>query len=273
MDPGFDTCTTESGYWSITTSASSNSQFAGVLAGILIAAISLLFVQDRVNGTRAIGLFAAAMMALSLDSYLFSNITGLQTYDPESCIRSWAQGLAASGVLAVGGVALVAGLASLMALHASRAVNAANKDRSLIVLGGFLVSAIIAAVTLLMVTAYSEYNKYLAAYADFTGNTHLAVALGSVLVLYTSVVIFRRTSRLYEARTMSCEQLTLQDQRLGVSAVAVAGYAIVAALYAGLIGFSPPFAQSEVGNNVLLVISLAIPAVLFGIIAHSVPGA
>ena len=64
-------CVSENVPWSIITSAATNSSLAAVLAGLLIATIAVLYVENKFEG-HTIALFAAGVVVLALDSYLFS---------------------------------------------------------------------------------------------------------------------------------------------------------------------------------------------------------
>ncbi len=59
-------CTSDN--WSALTSASANSQLAGVLGGFLITAIALLFDRNSREGVHTLALFSSAVLILMLDS-------------------------------------------------------------------------------------------------------------------------------------------------------------------------------------------------------------
>ena len=101
--------------WSIISSAATNSQLAGVLAGFVFSAIVILFVRPGAKSTQALGLFAAAFIVLGFDSYLFSLVAGGST--DRYCLRVWSEGMAASGLLGVGGVVVVSGICWLLSTH------------------------------------------------------------------------------------------------------------------------------------------------------------
>src|SRR5690242_16290103 len=97
-------CTSDS--WSPLTSASANSQLAGVLGGFLITAIALLFDRNSREGVHTLALFSSAVLILMLDSFLFSLITGSQVpADGDRsgiCAIAWTQGAVSTGMLAAG---------------------------------------------------------------------------------------------------------------------------------------------------------------------------
>ncbi|MEV6242655.1 hypothetical protein [Lentzea sp. NPDC051838] len=101
--------------WSVITSAPTNSQLAGVLAGFVFTGIIILFGRPGAKNTQTLGLFAATFVVLGLDSYLFSLVSGGNT-DP-MCARVWSEAMAASGMLAAGAMALIGGIRWLLSHH------------------------------------------------------------------------------------------------------------------------------------------------------------
>jgi hypothetical protein len=101
--------------WSIITSASANSQLAGLLAGFLFSGIVILFALKGPKHTKALGLFCATFFALGFASYLF-NLVGGDTADPH-CARVWSEGMAAIGMGGVGGAGLFSGICWLLSVH------------------------------------------------------------------------------------------------------------------------------------------------------------
>ena len=149
-------CVSENVPWSIITSAATNSSLAAVLAGLLIATIAVLYVENKFEG-HTIALFAAGVVVLALDSYLFSHLTGIKPYSDEwiaaACERAWLQAAPASGMLAVGAVALTCGLAWMMASYVVKWANDPSmnlNDPFLAQLGTRLVRIVIFIVTLLL---------------------------------------------------------------------------------------------------------------------------
>lgn len=100
--------------WTFLGSASSHSQFAGVLGGFLFASVVLLFGTPRSNGRTPpdLSLLLSAFFVLMLDSFLFGVIAGERV-----CARAHTEGTVASGLLAVGAGAIFAGLTRLFESH------------------------------------------------------------------------------------------------------------------------------------------------------------
>jgi hypothetical protein len=118
---GVVTCGTNG--WSIVTSASPNSQFAGILAGFLFTALVFLF-QTTGKHSPVIALFTASFLVLGFDSYLYSAVSGFSAEDNADsrtvslvCNGVWIEGMAASGMLVVGAASLIVGLGYLLIAH------------------------------------------------------------------------------------------------------------------------------------------------------------
>lgn len=103
--------------WSVVTSAATISSFAGILAGFVFTAVTILIARSGVRNTQALGLLSCAFVVLAFDSYLFSSLSG--SISDTNCARVWDQGVPASGMLGVGGLAVVTGLSWLLADRAA----------------------------------------------------------------------------------------------------------------------------------------------------------
>jgi hypothetical protein len=104
--------------WSIATSASTNSQFAGMLAGFVFTGIVILFAMRGSRYTQILSLLCPTFVVLGFDSYMFSHVTGS---DDSLCTRVWTDGMFASGMLAIGAGGVVASVCWLLATHAEDA--------------------------------------------------------------------------------------------------------------------------------------------------------
>ncbi|MFG2380322.1 hypothetical protein [Streptomyces avermitilis] len=103
--------------WSIVTSAPTNSQLAGLLAGFVFAAIILVLTQNGASPLRinTLRLFVAGSIVLALDSYAFSLLTG--DVAEGVCSRIWTESLMANGMLVVGAIAVISGLSWQLAAY------------------------------------------------------------------------------------------------------------------------------------------------------------
>ncbi|MER7894303.1 hypothetical protein ABTX15_31300 [Micromonospora sp. NPDC094482] len=101
--------------WSIITSASTNSQFAGVLAGFVFTGIVMLFAMRGGRYTQALAVLSPTFIVLGFDSYLFSHVTG--SGNDGECARVWTDGMFASGMLGVGAAGVVSSICWLLAAH------------------------------------------------------------------------------------------------------------------------------------------------------------
>lgn len=112
MDPA-EACASHG--WSIITSASTNSQFAGVLAGFVFTGIVMLFAMRGGRYTQTLAVLSPTFIVLGFDSYLFSHVTG--SGNDGQCARVWTDGMFASGMLGVGAAGVVSGICWLLAAH------------------------------------------------------------------------------------------------------------------------------------------------------------
>ncbi|WBB88140.1 MULTISPECIES: hypothetical protein [Micromonospora] len=101
--------------WSIVTSASTNSQFAGALAGFVFTGIVVLFAMRGARYTHTLAVLAPTFVMLGFDSYIFSHVTG--SAGDDLCARVWTDGMFASGMLGVGAAGVVTGACWLLAAH------------------------------------------------------------------------------------------------------------------------------------------------------------
>lgn len=101
--------------WSIVTSASTNSQFAGALAGFVFTGIVVLFAMRGARYTHTLAVLAPTFVILGFDSYIFSHVTG--SAGDMLCARVWTDGMFASGMLGVGAAGVVTGACWLLAAH------------------------------------------------------------------------------------------------------------------------------------------------------------
>jgi hypothetical protein len=110
-----DPCAPKVG-WSTISAASTDSTFAGLLAGLLIAAAAALLVQWYQGGAPpTIALFGSGVPVLTLSTYLFT-VIGAVHYPPDTdyksnlCSQLWSEWLLATGSLFIGSAVLVCGL-------------------------------------------------------------------------------------------------------------------------------------------------------------------
>ncbi|MEV1155044.1 hypothetical protein AB0J27_06510 [Micromonospora chokoriensis] len=101
--------------WSIVASASTNSQFAGALAGFVFTGIVVLFAMRGARATHTLVVLAPTFVMLGFDSYIFSHVTG--SAGDDVCARVWTDGMFASGMLGVGAAGVVTGACWLLAAH------------------------------------------------------------------------------------------------------------------------------------------------------------
>ena len=171
-------------YWSGISAATADSAFAGVLAGLLIAAVAALLVSwYQGAGPQTIALFGSGVPVLALSTYLFTVIGALRYPDPKNvdyktpggpgdtlCSQLWSEWLLATASLFIGSAVLVCGLGWALVSYADNlavklcetniAIERVEYGRGFFIrLNAWLSSAaIIAATTMLMVTSVIYLN-------------------------------------------------------------------------------------------------------------------
>jgi hypothetical protein len=92
--------------WNPIISAPLHSTFAGVLAGLVFAAIVVLLSARPTDGhhMNSVAIFGASFFTLAFDSFLFGVISGEQV-----CARAWTETMLAAGLLGLGVVGMFAG--------------------------------------------------------------------------------------------------------------------------------------------------------------------
>ncbi|MBE1537037.1 hypothetical protein [Actinomadura algeriensis] len=97
--------------WSFVGAVAAHSQFAGVLAGFVLAVMVVIVALpgNAEKRAKALGLFSAAFFALAVVSVLFGSLAGEQT-----CMRLHTAGVLSCGLLAVGASLTFAGITWLL---------------------------------------------------------------------------------------------------------------------------------------------------------------
>lgn len=269
-----ETCGADDFHWSIVASASTNSTLAGVLAGFLFTGIVMLFGRPspEIEDSQTISLFSAALLALGLDSYLFSLITGSrpETGDgevvTEACMRVWTQGMPASGMLAVGGTALVGGIGWLLSSHVT--ISSATADKNLRFLGGLMTIATITTTTLLLVATTLDYLDVM-----FDGRPHLTVVIfvivvGLTLTTTSAGVAIRRTKQMVDSIPTDNVALPLKSMRWATRGII--GFAIFGPVFAGILTRTAVSSNSLVVGLALLS-GIVVPGLISLAVTFSVP--
>ncbi|MEU7525983.1 hypothetical protein AB0A74_09635 [Saccharothrix sp. NPDC042600] len=272
-----DTARCLSNGWSVITSAPTNSQLAGVLAGFVFTGIIILFGRQGPANTRTLALLCAAFVVLGFDSYLFSLIAG-GSFD-SLCQRIWAETMAASGLLGVGGMALISGIAWLLANHAwgdasptavSKHANAAH-GMNLGRLSRFMVFGVAAGVTLLLGMTTLDYIYIVIARRVPTLLVVLIYALPIVVVVLAALLAGNRAAR---ARRDVAGGGALPARSLSTAIFCTLSYGIVGPLFAGAVTNIGDAAFSEVWwilVGLSLTIGFVVPVGLIVLLVYAVP--
>lgn len=259
--------------WSVITSAPTNSQLAGVLAGFIFTGVIILLGRPGVKNIQTLGLFSATFVVLAFDSYLFSLVSGGGT-DP-LCVRVWSESMPASGMLATGGVALLGGIAWLLAeAHDSSKSEADGyRDRGhavvdLVRLSRFMFHGVMIAVTLLLTATTIDY-------LDVVFDHHKpawlgwAVLLGPLVVAGTVLGLHKRFAMYSSERSSQ-----MANRALSAAAFGLLIYAVVGPVFAGVLTnlpadwwSSPPITMAVAA----LIVGLILPFALLVVLSLAIP--
>lgn len=277
-------CTTDQ--WSMLTSAPSTSQLAGVLGGFLITAIALLFDRNSREGVHTLALFSCAVLVLMLDSFLFSQISGIHV--PEDgdrlgiCAVAWTQGVAATGMLAAGTTAVFGGLAWMLAGHVVNKFPHETDDDDqdakaycfLAVLGSWLTFAAAMSMTLVMSETTIDYLTFMYAGRPAGWAIGLVIGAAAVVILIDFRLVAVRSWRLRRSLVDPAESTLLAMRSIRLATVSMLALAILASALAGSASRIPEDWLTDPSLAVViagLVAGFALPTVVSTAICYSVP--
>ena len=279
MNPD-ELCTSDN--WTVLTSASANSQLAGVLGGFLITAIALLFDRNSREGVHTLALFSSAVLILMLDAFLFSLITGTQVPDGDDragvCAIVWTQGAVSTGMLAAGTTALFGGLGWMLAVHAvNKAAQLESDDvRSysfLADLGGWLTFAAAMTTTLILSETSIDYLHFMfGRRPEFWLVAAITIAAACVIVV-DFFLIYLRTKSLRKSLADTKEPTHLALRSLKVATIGMVVLSIVASWLAVSLARFPKDWLSTPNTGIVmfvLVLTAVLPTVVSVAICNSV---
>jgi len=273
-------CTSDQ--WSMLSSASSNSQLAGVLGGFLITAIALLFDRSTREGVHTLALFASAVLILMLDSFLFSLITGTQVPEQgdrkDICAVAWTQGAVATGMLAAGATALFGGLGWMLASHAVNKLPNQDTDAIrafcfLADLGGWLTFAAAMTTTLILGETSIDYLNFMLGRRPETWVEAVIITTVAVVIAVEFALVYVRTRSLRKSLADKAEHTRLALRSIKVATVCIVVLAIAASwLAVSLSRFPKEWLTAPHTGLVVLVLILAfvLPTVVATAICYSV---
>ncbi|MGA9360330.1 MAG: hypothetical protein WBW75_20750 [Mycobacterium sp.] len=217
-------------YWSGISAATADSAFAGVLAGLLIAAVAALLVSwYQGAGPQTIALFGSGVPVLALSTYLFTVIGALRYPDPKNvdyktpggpgdtlCSQLWSEWLLATASLFIGSAVLVCGLGWALVSYADNlavklcetniAIERVEYGRGFFIrLNAWLSAAVTTAATALLIVTSVIYLAAIGQQNMHSGYLLFFIYLsGLCLIGRASFVIFSRTSSARRANKKSC---------------------------------------------------------------------
>ncbi|QKV74134.1 hypothetical protein [Amycolatopsis sp. Hca4] len=262
--------------WSAISSAATNSQLAGLLAGFIFTSVTILFNRRSISSTRTLILFAPTFVVLGFDSYLFSMLTG-GTTDP-LCDRLWSQSMPASGMLAVGATGVVSGIAWLLADHAkSRMLRHKQSEPSkesgisnLHRISRFMIYGVSVAVMLLLSVNCLDYLRIL---KIFDPKAIWLVSSSPVAVLVCTLTLgWARTLRRGAKTKGASLSSAATTKALSGAAFGTLTYAVAGPVFAGALTI-PNWPTRTPGIVVAIAMSLGIiiPALLIITLALAAP--
>lgn len=289
-------CTSTDVTWSIIDSSPPNANLAAVLAGFMVTAIVFLLERRKKEDDRAtahtIALFFAGVLILGLNSYLFGSIASMrpqvQTFElalhtPEGTISwenvpplntyvcgiVWSQGMAASGMLAVGGTLLIAGLGWTITRFAQESK---LRSKFFLLLGNILtIFVIVATYSHLGFTSYLYIKMMRSPNIDTHITPHaplIMVALSVAVPAGCIAIIARKTIRL--AKSEVGRELRHGYPTVLLASVATAALAILSPIYARVVAEAKFSTPSQMWIAILLC--MIFPGVIFFLVALSSPG-
>lgn len=286
-------CTSRDMPWSIIDSSAPNAHLAAVLAGFMVSAIVFLLRREGTerNGKEhaakghAIATFFAGVAVLGLDAYQFGSISSIKaptrSVDGSEVIREgseyictivWTQGMAASGMLAVGGALMIAGLGWTTTHFALS--NKGQKSKLLGSLGNLVVLIAIATIGAALWGTTCDYFQMMGSQPF---REHLPWEHGLLNTFALAVLVV--CSGLISARTwllvanIDDEKVIEGEHRVRVLWVGIA--------LTGLLTFCGPLVQNFLPNDraggplsmaFAVFFCVVLPYLIFVSLAFSVPG-
>jgi hypothetical protein len=294
-------CTTDGLSWSVISSSSSTSNLAAILAGLMVTAIAVMFVERSGETPRhTLGLFASGVVVLGLDSYLFSSISGRRPPMTDShltmldarvdisggglavCRAVWAQAMPAYGMLAAGSVALVGGISWMLTHYATKS-SGQQPNWFLPFLGGLLTFIVTTGTTALVAQISVDYVNVM----RLTRESHglpaaptwflwvMGVLVLGVMVLALAVVFVRTAGMLGVVLGMPQDGDVPAEARLRLiplAAVLTALLALLGPTFAGLLVQRGVDDQSPFVVGTAFTLGVVVPVTISLCICYSVPG-
>jgi hypothetical protein len=285
-------CNTVQVPWSILVSSSSSANLAAVLAAFMMTAIALLLRREgKENETNVepapahtLALFASGVLVLLLDAYLFGSIAATRPPVNGGFIRQggeyicaivWTQGMAASGMLAVGGTLMIAGLGWMLTQYAK----SSNVHSAFFAtLGDLLTLVVVGTTSVPLITTSTEFINVISLKFGFVAPPYtypaiewvggLSASISCLMILLRAVAIFRRRRH---HKKWDTEELTPRFKTLATASLLTAALAFAGPFFAALIGEQPnPPGTAAVWIAVSLCVGL--PSLIYLAIGYAAPG-
>jgi hypothetical protein len=264
--------------WSIISSAPTNSQLAGVLAGFVFTGVIILFSRPGPKNTQAVGLFSATFVVLAFDSYLFSLVSGGNT--DRVCTRVWSEAMAASGMLGAGGVGLIGSIAWLLAHYDSdtagdvdRSQTGATATIALDRLSRVMLFGVAVAVALLLAATSSDYLDIIFDRHTPRWLTWITLCSPVAVGLVAWILLTQRARRRRRTKPRASSDIE-STHTLSHVAFGMLAYAVIGPVYAGVLTNLPEGVWTTPAiaiGGVTLLVGLVVPAIILVMVVLSAP--
>jgi hypothetical protein len=227
--------------WSIVTSASTNSQFAGVLAGFVFTGIVILFTMRGARYTQALAVLCPTFVVLGFDSYAFSHVTG--SIGDTACGRVWTDGMFASGMLGVGASGVVMTIGWLVAAHLDGdsptgplvAQQGSSMELNLPRIASGMMYGVTVGITLLLAMTAERYIRFVT--NERPGSTWIwiiwGVPVAVALVIFALILVRSPTVRPHKHRLALGQ--AFRRRSLLVAVYGMLAYGVFAPVIAGVL--------------------------------------
>ena len=277
--------------WSILESLSSSTNLAAFLAGFMMSAIVFLLRREGKENetdvepapTHTLAVFASGVVLLLMAAYLCGSIAA--TRPPVSgdfvrqggeyiCAIVWTQGMAASGMLAVGGTLMIAGLGWMLTQYAK----SSNVHSAFFAaLGDLLAFVVVGTTSFELIATATEFIDVFSLKFGFVAPPYtypaiewgggLSAGISCLMILLRAVAIFRRRRH---HKKWDAEELTPRFRTLATVSLLAAALAFAGPFFAGLLADSNPPGTAAVWIAISLCVGL--PSLIYLAIGYAAPG-
>lgn len=245
------------------------------MAGLLLTVIAILVIDHKAAQLYAptLGLFTAALVVLTLDAYIYGNISGIAPQDgttKEGCVRAWTQGLPANGLLASGALAMVCGIGWVLAAYIVRAEDK-SAVRPLLYVGSVLIVVVMVVTNLLILQGGRRYIAFVEQQSTITG-------IGTYIVISTIAstaaslcFIASNTCRSRSVLRTNGPQVTIKSGGLSMPTISLMAFTLAGCIFVGYAVDTPTRQPGTVVTTLALTLEVFIPNIIAVMLAWYSP--